>query len=60
MDCKGMLNDQNRKFLYNTLGLKESEAMEIAFNIGFATMANYMNHLSNDKWINGSAAKSKL
>ena len=28
--------------------------MEIAFNIGLTTMSNYINHVSNDKWINGT------
>ena len=61
MNNKGILNDDNRKYLYSTLKLTESEVMEIAFNIGLATMSNYMNHVSNDKWINGSQTKqSKL
>ena len=61
MNNKGMLNDENRNYLYSTLKLKESEVMEIAFNIGHATMSNYMNHVSNDKWINGSdIQQSKL
>ena len=60
MNNKGILNDENRNYLYSTLGLKESEVMEIAFNIGLATMSNYMNHVSNDKWINGQQNQSKL